>query len=882
MSLQPGARLGAYEIVAAIGAGGMGEVYRARDTNLERDVAVKILPEAVAADVERLARLEREARVLASLNHPNIAAIYGLERMGGATALVMELAPGDTLAARLARGRVPADEAVPIALQITRALEAAHEKGIIHRDLKPANVVVSPDGKVKVLDFGLAKLADGSAAAGADAANLSLSPTIPHAGTMAGVLLGTAAYMSPEQARGKAVDKRTDIWAFGCVLFEMLAGRQAFPGETLTDIVAAVVKNEPDWTTLPPDAPAAARSVLARCLRKDPAQRLHDVADARIELERAFDDPLPRIARGGTAARAAAIPWILVTVLAIALAGSWLAFRRTAVGPLPVMRLELNMPAGVEAATTNTPNIAISPDGTRLAYTGGVSGLRRVYIRRLDQYEETVLRGTETVNACAFSPDGKTIAFITSDRTLKKVSIADGLVSTIAPEVDYQAGGVDWGADDRITFVRLGNLWQVPASGGTAKQLTTPDADKNGFHSHPFVLPSGKAILFASVSGGDRTSTRIEALSVETGRRRTIVEAGGAPAYSRSGHLIFFRGGALLAAPFDPERVEVTGPTFAVLDDLSLDQLGNPMIAFSSVGMLAYVPSANATKRLVWVSRRGVEEPITDRSRPYQNPRISPDQQRIVVEIAGGDLWLHDSARSTFTRLTTGETAGNTFAVWTPDGRRIVFRTLTGIRTIDADGGGTSKMVAGTSVTDIPSTISPDGQTLAFIRQVSSSGGDIYVMSLATDSQPHAVVKTPGYDGGAQFSPDGRWMAYVTNESGQFEVYVRPYPEPDRKIQVSTNGGTHPKWNANGKELFYRSGNKMMAVDVSLSRDLTLSQPRVLFEQRYVFGSAQTIPNYDVSADGQRFLMVKDDSASGRLNIVLNWFDELKRLAPSR
>ena len=399
---------------------------------------------------------------------------------------------------------------------------------------------------------------------------------------------------------------------------------------------------------------------------------------------------------------------------------------------------------------------------------------------------------------------------------------------------------------------------------------------------YPTVVAGGKAILFETVTGGNRIATHIEALSLTTGQRHRVVDAGSSPIYASSGHVIFFRDGVLLAAPFDADKLDVTGPAVAVLENISLDQLGNPMVALSSAGSLAYVASGNATKRLVWVSRQGVEQPITDISRPYQNPRLAPDAHRIVVEVAGGDLWIQDAARATFTRLTSGETVGNTFAVWTPDARRIVFRTLTGLRWIDPDGGGGSQAIPGTSVADIPSSISPDGHTLAFIRQTSESGGDIYVLSLEGDPQPRPVVKTPGYDGGGEFSPDGRWMAYVSNESGQFEVYLRPYPGPDRKKQVSTQGGTHPKWNRNGKELFYRVGNKMMVVDVSTSPDLTLSQPRVLFEQRYAFGSASTIPNYDVSPDGQRFVMVKDDSASGRVNIVLNWFEELKARVPTK
>jgi serine/threonine protein kinase/Tol biopolymer transport system component len=888
MPLSPGARLGPYEIVAPLGAGGMGEVYRATDTKLKRQVAVKILPPSLAADAERLARFQREAEVLASLNHPHIAAIYGLEDANGVKALVMELVEGEDLSQRIAGGAILLDEALPIAKQIAEALEAAHEQGIIHRDLKPANIKVRPEGTVKILDFGLAKLAE-SGEVGPASRTLTQSPTItsPAMMTGAGMILGTAAYMSPEQARGKTVDRRADIWAFGCVLYEMLTGKATFGGETLTDIVAAVVTNEPDWAVLPANTPAAARALLRRCLQKDPRRRLQHAGDARIEIEEAIAEPSPRSqsahASRPTAPFARVIPWAIVALLALALLVTQIASRRAGSSSPQVVRLELNMPVGVEVASTNSPSLSISPDGTRVAFIGGLGGLRRLYVRRFDEFVAMPLRGTETVSSCFFSPDGSALAFVTSDRVLKKVSLADGLVTTVVVDADYAGGGGAWGPNDRITFGRGGTLWQVPATGGPARQLTTLDTGKNErLHGYPTVVTGGKAILFETVTGDNRIARNIEALSLTTGQRHRVVDAGNSPIYASSGHVIFFRDGVLLAAPFDADKLDVTGPAMAVLENVSLDQLGTPMVGLSSAGSLAYVASGNATKRLVWVSRQGVEQPITDISRPYLNPRLAPDAHRIVVEVAGGYLWIQDTARATFTRLTSGETVGNTFAVWTPDARRIVFRTLTGLRWIDPDGGGGSQAIPGTSVADIPSSISPDGHTLAFIRQTSESGGDIYALSLEGDPQPRAVVKTPGYDGGGQFSPDGRWMAYVSNESGQFEVYLRPYPGPDRKKQVSTQGGTHPKWNRNGKELFYRVGNKMMVVDVSPGPDLTLSQPRVLFEQRYAFGSAQTIPNYDVSPDGQRFVMVKDDSASGRLNIVLNWFEELKALVPTK
>jgi Tol biopolymer transport system component len=385
--------------------------------------------------------------------------------------------------------------------------------------------------------------------------------------------------------------------------------------------------------------------------------------------------------------------------------------------------------------------------------------------------------------------------------------------------------------------------------------------------------------LFTALSGTDRIVTRIESVSLATKERRVVVEAGSNPLYATSGHLLFLRDAALLAAPFDAVRLQVTGPAISVLKDVSLDQFGAPLVTISSAGSMAYLPSGQATKRLVWVSRQGVEQPITDVMRPYKNPRLSPDGRRIVVEAADGDLWIQDVSRSTFTRLTTSDSLGNTFAVWTPDARGVLFRSLTGIRRVDPDSGGTTQVIRNTTLNSLPTSVSPDGQTLIYIQQNPETNGDLYTLSLQGDPQPRAVVKTSGYDGGGQVSPDGHWLAYVSNESGQFDVYVRPYPGPDRRIPVSTEGGTHPRWSRNGKELFYRNGNKMMVVDVSATPDLRLSRPRVLFEQRYAFGTAQTVPNYDVSPDGERFVMVKDDS-SGRVNVVLNWLEELKRLVP--
>jgi Tol biopolymer transport system component len=879
VALSPGTRLGAYQIVAAIGAGGMGEVYRAHDSTLDRDVAIKVLPEAFAADAERLARFEREARVLASLNHPNIATIHGLERSGAIAFLIMELAAGDTLAARIKRSPLPVDEAIAVATQIAAALEAAHEKGIVHRDLKPANVVVSPDGKVKVLDFGLAKALshDGPAI------DVSLSPTMAHAGTMAGVVLGTAAYMSPEQARGKSVDKRADIWAFGCVLFEMVTGRQAFAGETLTDIIAAVVKNEPDWTALPADTPRGVLSVLKRCLKKDPAQRLRDIADAQFALVEEHEEPRASEAVASAPARArwsVVLPWALTAALTL-LAGSLLVRTwRPADGAssLPVTRLELSPPTGVEFYNGDAQDVALAPDGRRIAFVGVHGGVRQVYVRHLDQFDAVPIRGTEGAFSCFFSPTSDAIGFISTNRALKKVTLADGLVATlIASDADYTVGSA-WGPDDRITFIREATFWQIPASGGAPTQLTTLDrASGELAHAYPAVV-GRTAILFTAITANRKA--RIEAVSLATGKRHVVVESGTLPMYAPSGHLIFFRDEALLVVPFDAGSLTVTGPPIRIIDILGMGTGGAPLVAISESGVFAYATNATTANTLVWVSRQGAEEKIDNTRRLYFSPRLASDDRRIVVQ-ASGDLWIQDTQRATFTRLTS-QTFGNSFPVWTPDGKRVVFRTISGLHWADVEGTDGSHAIPGTSMSDFPSSIAPDGDTLLINRQAPNTQQDVYSISIRSGQVVKPLVATAAFEGGAQFSPDGHWMAYVSDESGQMQVYVRPYPALDRRWPVSTEGGTSPMWNANGRELFYRNGNKMMAVEVTRLPELTLSAPRLLFERPYAYGQTITLANYSVRSDGQRFLMVKEDADSGRLNVVLNWFEELKRLVPSK
>jgi serine/threonine-protein kinase len=876
VALGPGSRIGPYEIVSPLGAGGMGEVYRARDAKLNRDVALKVLPDAFALDPDRLARFRREAQVLASLNHPHIGAIYGFEDSGSTHALVLELVEGPTLSDRIEQGPIPLEEALPIATQIADALEAAHAQGVIHRDLKPANIKLTPSGKVKVLDFGLAKMLETDRVS----PSLSMSPTIGVQATYAGVILGTASYMSPEQARGKALDQRTDIWSFGCVLFEMLSGRKTFDaGDTVSDAVAAILTRDPDWSALPDGLPSGVRTVLRRCLQKDPERRLHHIADARLELEEPASAPVEVPADAPPRSLPLwlrALPWA-IAALALA-AAAWTLWRPAgrAVEQHAVARLELNLPPGLELFTASTRSVVVSPDGRRIAFVGTRGGARQVYVRPLDQYDASSIRGSENATSCMFSPDGRSIAVVTAAGVLKAISLTDGLSTTVTEDVNFLYG-VTWTPDDRFVFVRAGALWQVARGGGTAAPLTMlGGARKDTLHVWPTALPGGKAILFGAMSADQ---WRVDALTLATGERRTVVERASLPLYAASGHLVFLRDDRMVVAPFDASRLQLTGPATQLLESLpATTTLGGAIVDLSLTGTAVYSPTS-AVNRLVWVSRQGNTQPVDDVLRNYANPRIAPDGNRVVVQADG--LWIQDLARATFTRLASRDVVTNGFPIWTPDGRQIIYRTATGLQVQDADGSGRSRLIAGSSEFDYPGAVTPDGETLVFLRSTQETSFDVYALLLKDPGKVRTIVKTPAYEGGARLSPDGRWLTYVSNESGQNEIYLRPYDGPERRWQISSQGGTQPLWNPNGREVFYRNGDRMMAVDVTTSPDVKLSPPHLLFEGRYAFGSGITIANYDVTRDGQRFIMVKDEAGAARLNVVLNWFDDLARVAPA-
>jgi eukaryotic-like serine/threonine-protein kinase len=895
MAVSAGTKLGSYEVVAQIGAGGMGEVYQAHDTKLGRDVAIKVLPEAFARDPERLSRFQREAKMLAALNHPNIATIHGLEQSGETSYLVMELVSGETLAERVKAGPLGIEEALKIAVQIAEALETAHEKNIIHRDLKPANVKVTPEGKVKVLDFGLAKAFAGDGA-NDDPSN---SPTLSAAATMQGTILGTAAYMSPEQARGKTCDKRTDIWAFGCVLYELLIGKQAFHGETTTEILAAVLRGEPDWQALPASTPGKIRDLLRRCLQKEMNKRARDAGDARIEIEEALAAPV-------TAELTAAAPTkgihafgrreqnlvlgALLLVAVIASLATWILKPSSSPQPLQVSRLTITLPPGQQLAGLDSgPAVALSPDGTHLVYVARQGGTQQLYLRAMDSLESTPISGTEGAIEPFFSPDGQWVGFFAGGM-LKKVSVSGGAALTLS--VASSPRGANWGSQGTITFApgTVTPIQQVPDAGGTPQPLTRFEKG-DASQRWPEFLPGGKAMLFAAGPNAiNFTIGQVAVQSVGASERRNLVQGGMNPHYALSGHLVYAQGGSLVAVPFDPQRLQVTGTAVPVVEGVLQSPVsGAAQYSFSATGSLVYVSGGvqSAQSSLVWVGRNGAEQPLPAPAHAYLTPRLSPDGRRVAVTITGQEthVWLYDLPRETLTRLTFEGNANNG-AIWTPDGKRIAFNSnKEGPLNIFwqlADGSGGLERLTTSEYIHAPMSWSPDGQLLAFFEVNPATQRDIWVLRMS-DRKAQPFLRTQFDEAVPRFSPDGHWLAYISNATGRHEIYVQSYPGPGGKWQISTEGGTEPAWNRNGRELFYRSGNKMMAVDIATQPGFAAGTPRMLFEGRY-----ETAPfaasNYDVSPDGQHFLMVKpseqEQSAPTQINVVLNWFEELKRRVP--
>jgi serine/threonine protein kinase len=899
MSLGVGTRIGPYEVVAPLGAGGMGEVYRARDTKLNRDVAIKVLLPAVANDPDRLARFGREAQVLASLNHPNIAAIYGIEETSAVTALVMELVEGDDLSEKIARGAIPIDEALPIARQIAEALEAAHDLGIIHRDLKPANVKVRPDGAVKVLDFGLAKAVDPAAGSSATAMN---SPTLSIHATQAGIIIGTAAYMSPEQAAGKAVDRRSDLWAFGVVLLEMLTGRQTFDGETTSHVLAAVLKDEPDWSLLPSETPQAIRTLLRRCLHKDRKRRLDSATAVRIEIDDAANaHSAPTQASSHSVTRSTArlrVAWSLVTVFAAIGAALAVALTRHT-APLEARAYRSTILLS-ESLNSRPPSsrFAISPDGTRLAYVAGQpGGTSSLWLRPLDGSTGQALSGTDGASGPFWSPDSRFIGFTVGGR-LKKIDVAGGNPITISETVRPSdiGGGTQgtWNRDDVIVFGQesRAGLVRIAAVGGTPVAVTVLDpAARETSHAFPFFLPDGRHFLYVAYSSFVPVGLYMG--SLDSFERRRLLD-GVSNAQYAAGSLIFTRGSALMAQPFDVTTFGLSGEAVTVGERVQMNTATIRASAFSvsSTGALVYQQgtAGGGNSQVVWSDRGGRKTVVLTERLPYRDVWLSPNATHASVSVfdekgsGGSDIWIIDAVRGLRTRFTFGP-SDEFSGLWARDGVSMVFNSRRNgpldLYRKAANGTGDEELLLADQFDKTPTSWSPNGQFLLY-NVVSVQGrGALWVLPMAGERKPFPFVDTEFDQAWGQFSPDGRWVAYNSNESGRAEIYVAPFPGPGAKWQISNTGGLYPRWKGDGKELFYWAEGRMMAASVRGGAErVDVEAVHSLFETRPPGGGVRSF--YDVSADGQRFLhsTLAEDTPDTALTLLTNWPALLKKAAP--
>jgi Tol biopolymer transport system component len=891
VALIPGSRLGPYEVLGPLGAGGMGEVYRARDSRLQRDVALKVLPEAFAADPERLARFEREAQALAALKHPHIATIYGMhdERgEGGAhvRALVLEVIEGETLAERMERGPIPVEEAVAIARQIADALEAAHEQGIIHRDLKPANVKITPEGTVKVLDFGLAKL---QAAEGRDASSLSMSPTMtsPVMVTGVSVLLGTAGYMAPEQARGKAVDKRADIWAFGVVLYEMLSGRRAFDGESVTDVIAAIIHKDVDWSALPAATPVAVRTVLRQCLQKDPKQRLRDMGDVRLLLDGALASPEPAVSASASSTRRGWLSVAVPALVAAAIAGVavWLLAR-----PEPPVREALRFEIGGRAA--RGLGVGISPDGKTVGFFDVSSSTPALWVHSLETGEAREVPGLTFGGRAGppiTSPDGRTLA-IWIDGKIKRVDMAGGAAETLADAPNY-AGGT-WSSSNVILFADGRSIKRVPVGGGTTVTVTALDeARQETGHALPSFLPDGQYFLYRRNSTDPGVSGvyvgRADASPEEQDRTRLLATdsqvAFTSPDGGDDGYVLFLRDNLLTAQPFDARARRLTGEPITVLTQRIASQGGFAMFSVSNTGTLAYRAALSPVGTVVALNRSGQRETLVGGAKLERasNPRLSPDGRRLVAVLAG-DLWVYDLDGRPPIKLTFD---GNKFSpLWTADGTRIVYeqggaRGPVSVFSIPADGSGGA-----------PAPIAPEGHfhphgwaANGDLVAVRLEGGDIDLVRFAprADGNAETVQETPAIEGlSAAVSSDGRWLAYTADSTGRSEIWVRLLTAAGPAVRVSPNGGSDPVWARNGRELYYREGDKMMAVAVDAGPAFNFKPPIELFTA--AIASEAQPPHYDVTSDGRFVFIAPDDARDVPISIILNWTELLRNRAAAQ
>jgi Tol biopolymer transport system component len=884
-----GKTLGHYQITNQLGKGGMGEVYQAKDQKLGRDVAIKVLPEEFAKDTERIARFQREAKLLASLNHPNIAAIHGLEESGGTNFLVLELVEGETLADQIKSGPIPVEDSLKLALQIAEALEAAHEKSVIHRDLKPANIKVTPEGKVKVLDFGLAKAFAGEQ----ENLNLSNSPTLSNAATQQGVILGTAAYMSPEQARGKSVDKRADIWAFGCVLYEMLTGQAAFQGEDITEILASVVKGGANLDLLPVSIHPRVREVLTRCLQKDLKRRYQDIGDVRYDIEQVLAEPPGSLAQpipAGPHGKLRTIaPWLAAVVIICIITGL-AVWRLKPAEPRQIVRFYHDLPEDQQVSKAPLSVLAVSADGNQFVYCTP----KGIYVRSLNESSAKLIPGTEgDPEQPFFSPDGKWIGYFSaSDQQLKKIAINGGTPVTLGDVRNLY--GASWDESNTIVFSQLsGDIMSIPANSGRAETIL-----KGKLPVFPQVLPGRKSVLYTEPTSG--TQGKIVVQPIKSGKPKELFAAYGAR-YLSTGHIVYRTGNTLFAVPFDLKRMETTGGPVPVVEGLR-------EAVISDSGTLVYIPgnalAATPGLNLVWVNREGKEQPLSAPVNSYgfpsnSAPRISPDGTRVALTFSIGaneNIWIWDFAHESMTRLTFDE-GEDGWPLWSPDSKRIVYRSRDHeINRRAADGSGEVEKLGSLpdSGLDIPGPFSwsRDGKTLlSWDLILSPLHTDIGSISLEGGLSRKPLLQEKYNKDHPQVSPDGRWLAYASNESGHNEVYVRSFPEVNKgRWQISMDGGNGPLWSPNGRELFYRNGDSVMAVSVETEPTFKPGKPKMLFRGTYFsdnIGQA-VLPRWDISPDGKRFLMMKESGqtstggAPRKINIVLNWLEELKARVPTK
>jgi Tol biopolymer transport system component len=895
-----------YRIVEKLGGGGMGVVYKAEDTKLGRFVALKFLPEEYAKDRQALERLRREARAASALNHPNICTIYDIEESDGELFLAMELLEGQTLKHRMAGKPFVVEELLDLGAQIADALDAAHAKGIVHRDIKPANIFVTDRGHAKVLDFGLAKVRQGHKIP--EGVGLSQLPTAGASEedlTSPGTALGTVAYMSPEQALGEEeIDGRTDLFSLGVVLYEMAAGRLPFQGNTSVAIFDAILHKAPvALVRLNPELPVELERIIDKALEKDRKLRYQSAAELRTDLVRLKRDTSSgRVATAESAAPAKGVHAIgrreviigsgasllsaIVTGIAV-----WNLKPSTAPALQPVIRIVINLPPGQQlAGLENGSAVTLSPDGTELVYVARQGGPQQLYLRAMNGLEAKPIPDTQAGVSPFFSPDGQWLGFFVGGK-MKKILVSGGAAVTLGDAP--QPLGASWSSQGMVGFAPRpdGALQQVPDSGGTLQPLTRAEKGENS-HRWPDFLPGGSAVLFAaSPNPNSWNNAQIVVQPVGTGERRNLVQGGTNPHYAPSGHLVYSQGGSLMAVPFDAQRLAVTGSAVPLVEGVRQSAFsGATQYSISTTGSLVYVPGGvqSAQSRLVWVNRNGAEQALAAPAHSYLGPRLSPDGRRIAMAIQEQEtqIWQYDLSRDTLTRLTF-EGNNNLVPTWTPDGKRIVFLSnKDGAQNLYwrlADGSGGLERLTTSEYAEIPHSWSPDGQLLAYVEVNPITGYDLWVLRIG-DRKAQAFLRTPFNESVPRFSPDGRWLAYISNESGRNEIYVQPYPGPGGKWQISTDGGTEPVWNRNGRELFYRSGDKMMAVDITTQPGFAAGKPRMLFEGRYE-PAPITSPNYDVSPDGQRFLMHKPrdsaEAAPTQINVVLNWFEELKQKVPT-